>query len=449
VKERRVAVIGGGLAGLTAAYALERRGANVVVYEAADRLGGRAGTDELDGLRIDAGAQLFGSMYVRFLELAREIGLADRIVRVPGRDAIWREGRAHEVVYGSITSMIASGGLPFRTKMRLGASYMPFLNRHADSLHVHAPERAAEAGLDGESIATWGEREIDSSFVESLVYPQLAAYYGSEPEHTSAGFYHILARHGLDVTLYAIDGGVGQVADRLASRIAATGGEVRLNAPVSQISVEAGRVVVSSDSGDEMFYGAISALPVPALLPILRGAPDSLTEWLGAVRYNPAFTLALVVDAPSDQRYFGLSFPQGETRYVSVIAVQENKGVPLGDTGRGVLVAFPTPEMVGDLIELETRTILDRMLPEIAVAFPGVEDRLSRVRAYRWEMGSPVMYPGFLGRLGTFRKGGVEGDSPITVAGDYLYGPSVEGAVASGFDAATRLAERVGRERGG
>src|SRR5690554_3741029 len=117
MKERRIAVIGGGLAGLTAAYALEQRGADIVVYEAEDRLGGRATTDMLDGLSVDPGAQLFGSMYDRFLGLVRSLGLGDRLVRVPGRDALWRDGRAHEVVYGSVASMVASGGLPLMTKM--------------------------------------------------------------------------------------------------------------------------------------------------------------------------------------------------------------------------------------------------------------------------------------------------------------------------------------------
>ncbi len=209
MRDRRIAVIGGGLAGLTAGYALERRGANVVVYESSERLGGRAMTDDLDGLRVDPGAQLFGSMYENFLGLTREIGLGERLARVPGRDALWRDGRAHEVVYGSVASMAASGGLPLRTKFRLGTTYVPFLARHGADLVIGAPERAAAAGLDGESIAAWGEREMDESFVSALVYPQLGAYYAASPAETSAGFYHILARYGMDISLYAVDGGVG------------------------------------------------------------------------------------------------------------------------------------------------------------------------------------------------------------------------------------------------
>src|SRR5688572_396128 len=152
----RVAIIGAGPAGLTAARELQKQGARVVVYEAEGWVGGKMRTDHLDDFLVDTNAQLFGSMYTRFLSLVEELGIRDRLVRAPGRDALWRKGRAHEVVYGSVGSMLASGGLPLTTKLKLGTHYLPFLNRNAENLSLHAPERAGAAGLDDETIAAWG-----------------------------------------------------------------------------------------------------------------------------------------------------------------------------------------------------------------------------------------------------------------------------------------------------
>jgi protoporphyrinogen/coproporphyrinogen III oxidase len=432
------AIVGGGLAGLAAGYDLARRGTQVVVFEALDRLGGRAMTDELDGVSVDPGAQLFGSMYDRFLRLVREVGLGSRLVRVPGRDALWRDGRAHEVVYGSVPSMVASGGLPFRTKMRLGAKYVPFLTRHSAALDLHAPERAAEDGLDGESIADWGAREIDANFVDYLVYPQLGAFYGSTPEETSAGFYHILGRHGLDIALYAVNGGVGQVASRLADRIREAGGEIRAGMSVQALELRSDGVAVVSGGATEEFDAAVAALPVPDLLGILAGAPPRLLEWLRSVRYRPTLSLALLLHRRREARYFGLSFPRGSTRYLAVVSLQENKGVPFEHPG-GVMVAFPTPEAAPDLIDLPSRDVLDRLLPEISAVFPDIERDVTRARVYRWPTGTPLFYPGYLGRLAILRSGEVEGGARIALAGDYLYGPTVEGAVTSGFVAAERV----------
>ncbi|MEX2583682.1 MAG: FAD-dependent oxidoreductase [Gemmatimonadota bacterium] len=439
-----VAIIGGGISGLTAAYLLQRAGHTVTVFEGNEQPGGKVVTDVLDGCRVDAGAQLFGSMYRRFLSLVREIGLGDRLVRVPGRDALWRDGRAHEVVYGSTTSMIASGSLPLRTKLRLGASYVPFLSKHRDSLRLDAPELAAEAGLDGESIATWGKREVDSVFVRSLVYPQLGAYYGSRPEETSAGFYHILACYGLDVALYAIDGGAGEVPRALAERIMTNGGKLRTGTAVEQVEMADSGVTIVTGSDSERFDAAISAIPAPALLSIASGLPDALVAWLAEVRFNPTLSVALTLDSPVGPRYFGLSFPQGETRYVAAVAIQENKEVELVPAGRGAVVALPTPEAVVSMMEMESRAILDLMLPEISAALPGIARRVTRARVYRWPLGTPVMFPGYLRHLGAFRRDDPERSSCVAIAGDYLYGPSVEGAVLSAESAVARLQRRLG-----
>jgi protoporphyrinogen/coproporphyrinogen III oxidase len=443
--ERRVAVVGGGLAGLAAAHALARGGISVALFEAAGRVGGRAVTDELDGVRIDPGAQLFGSMFERFLRLVRDVGLGDALVRVPGRDALWRNGRAHEVVYGSVSSMASSGGLPFRTKVRMATSYVPFLLRHASAFDVRSPERLVDAGMDVESIASWGERELDAAFVDALVYPQLGAYYGSLPEETSAGFYHSLAYDGMDVSLYAVEGGVGRVAEALAERVRREGGAVRLNSEVERVLVGESYVELSGSFGAERFDAVVAGTPAPVLVDLLRGAPEPLEDWLGSVRYRPTLSLALLLDQPLTRRHFGLSFPRGETRWIAAIAIQESKGVPFQPPDRGALVVFPTPEMAQSLIGGESREILDRMLPEILRALPEVEGRITRARVHRWPVGSPIIYPGYLERLASFNREMPEGDCRIAVAGDYLLGPTVEGAVASGLDAAGRIATRIGQ----
>ena len=80
----RVAVAGAGLAGLAAARALEQRGADVRVFEARARVGGRVWTlrEGLGGQHAEAGADLIESEHTTLLELARELRLPlTRILR--------------------------------------------------------------------------------------------------------------------------------------------------------------------------------------------------------------------------------------------------------------------------------------------------------------------------------------------------------------------------------
>lgn len=440
---QRIVVVGAGPAGLTAALRLQQRGAEVVVVEEQSGVGGRTRTDLLDGYRVDTGAQLIGSMYSRTLGLIDEIGLGERLVRSPGRDALWRGGRTHEVVYGSVTSMLASGGLPWGTKMRLGTTYVPFLTRHYDVLDLNAPELAAAGGLDRRSIAEWGEREMGRDFVEYLVYPQLAAYYGALPEETSEGMYHLLARHGMDVSVHALLGGAGALCEELANRVRARGGEVRLKTRVERVELAVGGVSVHGTGWEENFTATVVAVPAPVALRLLPGAPEVLRRQLERARFRPALTVALLLERPAGVRFFGLSFPRSEARTVVAACVEENKGAELVPPGRGLLVAFVRPDAVAGLLDAEPRAVVDAVLGDLAPVFPGLERAVARARVYRWPVGNPVIYPGYLAGLGEMRRGAAEQGLPLALAGDYQHSASVEGAVMSGEAAARRLAERL------
>ncbi|MDA0167618.1 FAD-dependent oxidoreductase [Solirubrobacter taibaiensis] len=92
-----VAVVGAGLAGLSAAIHLQRAGVEVVVLEAADRVGGRTLTRSLDGQLIECGAEWLGPRHVRLRRLARSLGLRIEPVRQLGRPVLWRESAGDRV----------------------------------------------------------------------------------------------------------------------------------------------------------------------------------------------------------------------------------------------------------------------------------------------------------------------------------------------------------------
>jgi protoporphyrinogen/coproporphyrinogen III oxidase len=135
----RVAVVGGGPSGLAAAWRLAESGRSVRLYEATERVGGRLRTEVVAGRGADVGVQLVSRSYTATIGLLESMGLADRLVDSSGRDALWRDGRTHALRYGSVMSMVASGALPGRLKVRMGVQYVPFLERHRGSLDLNAP----------------------------------------------------------------------------------------------------------------------------------------------------------------------------------------------------------------------------------------------------------------------------------------------------------------------
>ena len=431
---KRIAVVGGGAAGLAAAWRLASAGTQVTLYEGAAQIGGRARSEMLDGCVVDTGAQLFGSGFSALFQIAREVGAESLLVRSPGRDALYRNGRKHPITYGSISSMITSGALPTRVKMNLGARYVPFLLRNAGQLDASDPVAAGGDALDIASVAEWGTRELGADFVELLAYPLLGAYYGSTPERTSAALYHALARAGVEVSVHAVTGGTGALMRAIADAAAAQGAEIRTGAKVTRVSAYEGSVRVEMGSDAFEYDGAVIAVPAPQVASLID-LTESLLDWIGRVEHAPSAVLAVVLKRPIDADFFGLSLLRSEPGVSDLVAVcvEARKAPGLVPDDRGLLVCLGAPDANASLVA-DPETGVQRMIAALEQIFPGVRQHIERVKLYRHAYGYPVFFPGYLKHLRRFPVD--ELPAGIRLAGDYLVAPTVEGAIRSGERAA-------------
>ena len=113
-----VAIVGGGIAGLAAAYELHLRGLTFRVFEASPRLGGVVLTERFDGWIVEAGPDSILVQKPAAVALCRELGIGDRLVStLPPRTAyVMRDGRLHPIVEGSFL------GFPVRFEALVRAS---------------------------------------------------------------------------------------------------------------------------------------------------------------------------------------------------------------------------------------------------------------------------------------------------------------------------------------
>jgi protoporphyrinogen/coproporphyrinogen III oxidase len=431
---KRIAVVGGGAAGLAAAWRLSSAGVQVTLYEGAGQIGGRARSEMLDACIVDTGAQLFGSGFSALFRLAREVGADSLLVRSPGRDALYRDGRKHPITYGSIASMITSGALPARLKMNLGARYVPFLLRNARQLDASDPVAAGGDELDGSSVAEWGTHELGADFVELLAYPLLGAYYGSTPERTSAALYHALARAGVEVSVHAVTGGTGALMRAIADAATAKGAEIVTGSKVMHVTADDGPVRVELANDTFEYDGAVIAIPAPQV-PSLIDLHEPVREWIGRVEHAPSAVLAVVLKRPIDADFFGLSLLRAEAGVSDLVAVcvEARKTPGLVPDDRGLLVCLGAPDANASLVADPEKGV-HRMIAALEQIFPGVRQQIDRVKLYRHAYGYPVFYPGYLKHLRRFPAHALP--TSIRLAGDYLVAPTVEGAIRSGEKAA-------------
>ncbi len=437
-----MAVVGAGPAGLAAAWELVKAGTEVVLYEARDDPGGRMRSDCLDGFVVDPAVQLLSSTYSAFFRLANEVGAGALLVPTPGRDALWRNGRAHVLTYGSVASMVASTALPAKLKLRLGAKYLPFLVSRAWGLDANDPARTGGLAHDGRSVAEWGREYLGDDFVELMAYPLLAAYYGGTPERISAAVYHALAKVGTDVRVYATTGGMGALSRRILDALRERGAEWRGGDAVSHVVADGRDVTVESSAGRRSFSNAVVAVPARVAAALLAPAPP-LRDWLAGVESTPTATLALLLEGRLDVDFFGLSFPRRSRIGESVVAVcmEHRKKAGLTPEGRGLVVVYPAPMIAAKMAESAADDVVSALRSPLEEAFPGITGRVSRARVYRFPEGYTVFYPGYLEHIARFDPDWLV--PGVVLAGEYLTAPTVEGAVLSGRRAAERLLTRA------
>jgi oxygen-dependent protoporphyrinogen oxidase len=437
-----VAVIGAGAAGLAAAWRLASHGVGVVLYEKRPVVGGLMRSDEVSGVMVDPGVQLVSSTYRGLHRVIGEVGATGLLVRSPGRDALWRDGSAHAIAYGSAARMATSSALGVGLKFRLATHYLPYLLTRCRGLDANDAAGTGGADLDVETIAAWGTRELGEDFVEHVVYPFLVAHHGGTPEQTSAAFYHAVARVGLDVRFEAVRGGVGRLAAAIATAIEGRGGVIRSSSEIEDVQVDSGEVRVVGGGEVRSHEAAVVALP-SAVAARLSVAGPQLREWLAGVERAITLTLAVVTARRVRADWFGLAFPRTEPpgdRLAGVwVAANKAEGAVASD--RGLLIVKPSP-LHASRLAASPETAPSFLLPAVEEAMPGATADIVAVKAYRHLEGHTQFFAGYLKHLLRYDPDWLP--ARVALAGDYLMAPTVEGAVLSGERAAERLLRMTG-----
>ena len=178
---KHIAVVGGGVTGLAAAFRLLRcaPGAEVTLFEKGARLGGKIRTERVDGFVIEAGADSFLTRKARGVGLCEDLGLAGRLVARQAQHAgtFVRYGGALHPLPEGLTGMI-----PTRLDSLAEGTLLSARGRAAlaDELSLPAPGDRRE-----ESIAGFVTRRFGREVYERIVEPLMAGIYGGDGERLS------------------------------------------------------------------------------------------------------------------------------------------------------------------------------------------------------------------------------------------------------------------------
>jgi oxygen-dependent protoporphyrinogen oxidase len=428
----KIIVVGGGIAGLAAAWRLQRAGHEVTVLEREPAIGGRMRSERRGAFIVDRGAQFVFSGYADLHALAEEVGLADQVRPIHRtRNAMFRDGHFLGSDPKSLLSLLRSPLLSLRSKMIL-PRILWHVWKHRRNLNPRYPHLAAS--LDVEDMATFLRRIVGEETFEYVFAPAFSATFLSEPEEISAAFVLLTLRFllgGFD--LQSFEGGIGRLTEALAVRL-----PVQTNCNVRRVeSHRDGARVVYEDHDDfreAVADSVVVALPGSLVQRVCETLTTSERAFFRNVRYNRGIVVFLMTaNAPATLPYYGVAFPRSEGLALYGVAVAHHKPGS-APAGTGLLSATLNTLAAERMWNESDEAILALVLSNLERTPIG---QLQLVDSFvcRWDPMLPQFYPGYLPHLAHFLAR--HDRSPrLAFAGDYLIGPYTEAAVMSGVRAA-------------
>ena len=439
---KRVVVVGGGAAGLTAAYTLKKRRFAPVLFEAEDHVGGRMGGDKVDGFLMDRGADFFPTSYDVTFRLCEELGLP--LIRTNMNIGWYRHGRW--VVTTPIVSLktLIKNVVPFWTIDFLSPrgiwptlKLVSSIKRDRKYLNYGSDHRIAE--LDGEE--TYGDY-LDRLRVPDYLRVTLEGFLELTMGHVEEfGATWIRAFLGEVLLkpdkLFVPDEGCSALSYALAEQCRDS---IRLSTPVKRLIIKDGVVtgVVTDDQHIEA-DAVICAVPATKALEIIPDLPPTIRHALGKVKYSRGIRVVVGLDRPALPPGWSVAlFPEDDTPALLDRTVTLPKCAPPGKSTLDLWVGKGRAE---ELLPLNDEEIRQRMLADArrnappGSAIPN-DDEVLFTRVYRWHdavcMGKPGMFQAIL----EMRRQLGQHIGNLFFAGDYMRSPIVNGAVASGISAA-------------
>lgn len=388
----RVAILGGGIAGLTAAHELAKQGHAVTVYEAAAQAGGLASgfRDERWEYPLERFYHHLFTTDAAIRGLVEEIGYGDRLAFYRQITAQWWNGRPHALQGGSdalplrlgplrkrlpVPDLVATGlsvvtfpGMPLPDRMRMGAAsaYLKYLVRDWRPL-----ERS--------TAADWTRRWMGETAYRAFVYPLLEGKFGRYAEQVNMAW--LWARlKTRSFRLGYFEGGFQGFVDALVDHVRRSGVGVELNTPISALTeMDVGRWQVTAAPGLDPAGGmaadfdAVIATGSPQLLGKLlpRLPADYLSQIrkldsLGAVVMTLALRRALTKDV------YWMNMPKDEFPFLALVE-HTNMMDPKHYGGDHLIYCGDYLEPSHEYFRLSQEDLLERLLPALKKVNPSFD----------------------------------------------------------------------------
>jgi len=459
---KRIAIIGGGISGLSAAYTIEekrRSGTPVeyVLFESQPRLGGVLVTERVEGCLVEAGPDSFLTEKPWAADLCTQLGLGDQLIGsndserktyilVKNKLVVMPDGLMF-MVPTKIMPTVLSPLFSARTKLRMATEWF------------HPRRRSS----DDETVAEMVARHYGPEMVEVLADPLLSGVYGGEAsqlsvravlprfadmesKHGSLGRAMLSARKKMGAApkgparplFTSLKDGMQQMTDALVAALDPTA--LKTSVLVELVTRELDGWTVSAGYQTDQFDAVIVATPTPAAALVLQSTDQNLSTELGSIHYSSSVTVTLGYDEKVRGALppgFGFLVPRSAGRRLLAATFVHNKFPHRAPDDRALLRCFfagSNAENIWQLSDDEIIAIVRTELQQIV----GLRAEPLFARVYKWKSAMAQYGVGHLDRLDRIER--LRQQLPgLALAGNGYRGIGVPDCVRSGQDAARQV----------
>jgi protoporphyrinogen/coproporphyrinogen III oxidase len=470
---RRIVVIGGGIAGLAAAYRLvelqnERSlDLEIVLVEASPRLGGSIATEKIGGFLVESGPDSFITEKPWALRLCERLGLTSRLVSTQAayhKIYVVHQGKLHPLPEGffllaptRIWPFVQSPLFSLGGKLRMAAEiFLPRGNINGD-----------------ESLGSFVRRRFGAEALERVAQPLVGGIYASDPEKLSltatmprfkemevakrsiirAAWSEQKRRarnresgSGAHWSLFVtLAGGMQEYTEAIAKRLPQ--GTIRLNSPVKNLTYdETGRTWHLLTAGVASLDAEAVILALPAfragevLGSLASNAPNELQE----IPYASTATVSLAyrrADFPGALDSFGFVVPAIEQRKIMACTFSSLKYPGRAPEGHVLLRAFVGGSLQPELFQDDDSTMEKNVRQELA-SLLGVTAQPRLARIWRHPNSMPQYHVGHQSRIERV-EAGLAKYPGLALAGSAYHGVGISDCVRTGEEAAEKVIKQL------
>ncbi len=278
-RDKKVAVIGGGLTGLVAAYRLLQRGRQVVIYEKNSQVGGLAAGFTIEGASLEMTYHHIFKTDTDIIALARELGLEDKLVWLASSLAIYRD----DTLYPFMTPQDLLRFRPLRLVNRIRAGVVALYLQKTKNW------KKFETITAYQWMVKYAGKQVTEVIWEPLLRGKFDAYYDKVSMAWLWARIHIRAnsRQKGDAKEYLgyFKGGFAVLIARLVEEIQRMGGEIRVHSVINEIQGTKLRLQTKPGKYEMRQYDAILATtPSSVFAELIKSNPGVTGEYVQDLR---------------------------------------------------------------------------------------------------------------------------------------------------------------------